>query len=435
MHDDPRLPDKSRFEWIGSWIKEERPDVVVQIGDWGTFDSLSMHAKPGTFDAQNNPSWESDLKSLEDSIAAVEAGLAGFSCPKYLTEGNHENRTNRYENSDPRLVGSLTTAWQSLFLSRGWEIIPFGEYLMLSGVGIIHHPISAMGKAFGGVTGNQRAGSAALFSIIHGHDHKLEIASCAKLGQTDPVEVMSIGCTLPEGHVEAYARISATGWWRGVVKVVVQDGRILDKHAVSMVTLERLYGQKGERWRPVPGFEEFEISSIGNVRHLKYTPIMATNAYGYKCFCLPKGSKPKKMMAHVAVCLAFHGPKPNGKFMQVGHLNGKRADNRVENLKWVSAEENSFHRKLHGTQQMGENHHSAKFTWVKIKKMREMGAEGILQREIAKKFGTHQSQVTAILSNKAWYDPNYKPQRRISGPRPKDPSKFRFKQRVTNRNK
>ena len=45
-HDSPDIP-KDRFYWIGKHIKNTKPDYVVQIGDFGSFDSLSFFQKKG----------------------------------------------------------------------------------------------------------------------------------------------------------------------------------------------------------------------------------------------------------------------------------------------------------------------------------------------------------------------------------------------------
>lgn len=47
-HDDPRLPDKTRFEWFGKCAADRKVDRIVQIGDWGSWDSVSRHEDRAT---------------------------------------------------------------------------------------------------------------------------------------------------------------------------------------------------------------------------------------------------------------------------------------------------------------------------------------------------------------------------------------------------
>ena len=43
-HDSPKIK-QDRFVWIGKYIKESKPDYIIQIGDWASFDSLSYFQK------------------------------------------------------------------------------------------------------------------------------------------------------------------------------------------------------------------------------------------------------------------------------------------------------------------------------------------------------------------------------------------------------
>lgn len=60
---------------------------------------------------------------------------------------------------------------------------------------------------------------------------------------------------------------------------------------------------------------------------------------GYVRVKLNYGDRSKKVMVHRLVALAFI-PNPDNK-PQVDHINRNRADNRVENLQWVTAKENA----------------------------------------------------------------------------------------------
>jgi len=241
-HDDPRMPDKSRFEVLGKWAASMCPDYIVQLGDWATFDSFNRYTERGSYESQLLPTWKQDLESLEESIAAFERGLGPYEGKKWVTVGNHEVRAKRYEYSDPRLLGTIVPAWEAKFLSKGWKLKPYQEYLFIEGVGFIHHVTNGMGKAYGGITANSRAASDSVFSVIRGHDHRLEFATRAKIGPAHPVEMISAGCALPQNHIEAYARHGTVGWWWGALFVKIRNGQILDKSAISMETLYEVYG-------------------------------------------------------------------------------------------------------------------------------------------------------------------------------------------------
>ena len=50
----------------------------------------------------------------------------------------------------------------------------------------------------------------------------------------------------------------------------------------------------------------------------------------------------------------------------------------------------------------GEKHWKAKLSEEAVRKLRELGEEGVPQLELAKRFGVNQSTVQRVLSRKAW---------------------------------
>ena len=117
-----------------------------------------------------------------------------------------------------------------------------------------------------------------------------------------------------------------------------------------------------ESWRPIPGFEGlYEVSDQGQVKSLdrerpnkgggtariKGRLLKAvTNKDGYKQVDLYKNGKRRMSCVHELVCLAFHGPKPEG--MEVCHNDGNRANNRLENLRYDTRSANGYDRVKHG---------------------------------------------------------------------------------------
>ena len=41
VHDSPKL-SKDRLTWIGKYARKSKPDYIIQIGDFGSFDSLRV---------------------------------------------------------------------------------------------------------------------------------------------------------------------------------------------------------------------------------------------------------------------------------------------------------------------------------------------------------------------------------------------------------
>lgn len=111
-----------------------------------------------------------------------------------------------------------------------------------------------------------------------------------------------------------------------------------------------------EVWRDVPEYEGYyQVSNMGNVRSLDRTIVRSDgqerfykgkifndsiNKDGYRYFTLSNKGVGKTLRASQLVAIAFLGHNPNGSTVIVDHKNGKRTDDRVENLQIVSHREN-----------------------------------------------------------------------------------------------
>lgn len=107
-------------------------------------------------------------------------------------------------------------------------------------------------------------------------------------------------------------------------------------------------GLPAEEWRIVPGHPEYEVSNHGRFRSYKrfgggthrsqYVPPMLkkTRDYaGYETVSLGGGTR---KYVHPLVAEAFLGPRPPG--YDVAHQNHVRHDNRAENLRYATRQEN-----------------------------------------------------------------------------------------------
>ena len=137
--------------WIGHYIAEKQPDVIIHIGDHYDFPSLSSYDK-GKSSAEG--------KRL---VKDIEAGNIGFEYlnmamqkhkdynpRKIFCLGNHEHRLDRYIDDNPELIGTLGTDFLP-FSKYGWEVYPFLKPVEVNGIFFVHYlanPFS--GKPYGG---------------------------------------------------------------------------------------------------------------------------------------------------------------------------------------------------------------------------------------------------------------------------------------------
>lgn len=108
-------------------------------------------------------------------------------------------------------------------------------------------------------------------------------------------------------------------------------------------------------WIQIPGYSRYEASNKGEIRRASHGPGAIVglplnkhqNRYGYWSVTVtPDGRKQEKVGVHRLVCMAFHGPPPEGKPFAC-HRNGKCEDNGPGNLYWGSPKDNSLDHKRH----------------------------------------------------------------------------------------
>lgn len=241
LHDSPHLSDKSRFTWIARHISETRPDRIVQIGDWASFDSVSRHDAPGSINQKLRPSIAADFESLEESLSLIWKELGDIAIPRDITLGNHEERLLRAEGATAEMVGLLWPKLHETFARYGWSVHDPYKYLYIGSVGFTHVPLNTMGRPYGGKTSENQIINDTTVSLVYGHTHRANVVSRPKIGPIPKLTVLNLGSAMPDGHVEPYAQTSLTGWSYGLFDLAIQAGQIIGHHFVSMSELQEKY--------------------------------------------------------------------------------------------------------------------------------------------------------------------------------------------------
>lgn len=91
-----------------------------------------------------------------------------------------------------------------------------------------------------------------------------------------------------------------------------------------------------EIWKKVTGFEDYQVSSMGRIKSIKYGIERILSPYdkgrGYLAIQLHNNIGVKSAMIQQLVAIEFLGHNPNETKLIVSHKNNDRGDNRVENL-------------------------------------------------------------------------------------------------------
>ena len=102
-----------------------------------------------------------------------------------------------------------------------------------------------------------------------------------------------------------------------------------------------------EEYRNIKGYENYQVSNLGNVKSLNYARsgnerVLKANpdGAGYLLISLHKDTKSISKRIHQLVAIAFLNHTASGFKLVVNHKNFNKADNRVNNLEIVTSREN-----------------------------------------------------------------------------------------------
>lgn len=157
-----------------------------------------------------------------------------------------------------------------------------------------------------------------------------------------------------------------------------------------------------EIWKPTP-YPDYDASNLGRVRSLgSGVPVVLTpktDRLGYLWLSLRINGKNKRCLVHRLVAETFM-PNPDNK-PEVNHINGDKADNRVENLEWCTHAENMRHAVNTGLIPQGADRVTAKFTNEQVRYIRD-NPDNLTCTELAAKFGVANRTISAIQLGKTY---------------------------------
>lgn len=93
-----------------------------------------------------------------------------------------------------------------------------------------------------------------------------------------------------------------------------------------------------EEWRTVPSHPDYEVSSYGRVISNKSGQSRLRKTYTCKLGYVRLNMDGRNVSVHRLIAEAWHGPCPEGK--EVDHINRVRDDNRPDNLRYLTRQEN-----------------------------------------------------------------------------------------------
>lgn len=239
-HSDPRISNR-RFDWLGEFILEHRPDVIVDIGDWADMVSLS------TYDKGKHSGWNNNF--LKDCAAARDANTRAFGRigrtkgyrPRIIRlQGNHDQgRIDKFVNDNPELEGLVSVDKLGL-TDYGCEVVPFREVKIVDGIAYCHffydrdsrYPLQTARAVL----------TKKVHSAAYGHTHIRDFAeTVAADGRR--VGVINVGCYLdPDRKGFGYAGLQGVErWWNGLVLLTNVDKGGFDPRFFGIKEIEKRY--------------------------------------------------------------------------------------------------------------------------------------------------------------------------------------------------
>lgn len=235
-----------RADWLGRFIKDIKPDVVINIGDAADMPSLSAYDK-GTkaFIGRN---YEKDIEShleFQDRLWKPIKKSKKKQPRRIILEGNHEHRIKKAINLQPELEGkAFGVSFNDLDLESYYQDVVEYEggtpgVITVDGCSYAHYFISGvMGRPIGGEHHAYSLITKQLSSCTCGHSH---LADWSVRTHISGKKIMGLVCGVYQDYDSSWAGKTNDLWWRGVVvKRNVEDG-VYDPEFVSLDKLRKEY--------------------------------------------------------------------------------------------------------------------------------------------------------------------------------------------------
>jgi hypothetical protein len=243
----PGVP-MEHLDWIGRYIVDKKPDVIIQIGDFADMPSLSSYDKgKKSFEGRR---YKADIEASIEAMTRLLAPLNAHNEHKaklkekqykprmVLTLGNHEDRIRRAAEDEAQWDG-LISVDDLKYKEFGWEVYPFLQPVNVDGILYCHYFQSGvMGRA---VTSARALVKAKHCSAVMGHVQTTDIYMGDTRADGKPILGLFAGVTYL--HDEAFLGQANSCRRQIVVLHEVEDG-CADPMFVSLSYLQRKYGTK-----------------------------------------------------------------------------------------------------------------------------------------------------------------------------------------------
>lgn len=233
------------LSWIGEYIVDKRPDVILQIGDFADMESLSSYdVGRKSFEGRQ---YTKDIKAAVDAQLRMLSSMHRlqerqranrkrvYTPRMVLTLGNHEYRIERAIENDRKLE-DLISVRDLRYEHFGWEVYPFLDVVVIEGVAFSHYFIT-------GTAGRPASTASAQLSKQHmscisGHQQGFQMATGKRADGTLLTSIIAGSCYL---HDEDFMGKQGNFYWRGCLMLHNVNNGAFDLVQVPLSYLEKKY--------------------------------------------------------------------------------------------------------------------------------------------------------------------------------------------------
>lgn len=170
-----------------------------------------------------------------------------------------------------------------------------------------------------------------------------------------------------------------------------------------------------ERWLPVPGWDDYEVSDAGRIRRSRAGgnwPALrllspAASDTGHLYVMLSKDNRSKKQFVHRLMLMAFVGLPPFDGAMAL-HEDDNPRHNNLGNLYWGTKLNNHNDRMRNrgwdrrATAVRGSQASWAKLTEQAVREIRKLKESGARTGELAMQFGVSAPTICDVIAGRRW---------------------------------
>lgn len=250
----------SRFAALGNLIVAEKPDVIVQGGDFSSVESLS-HWDKDKRRLMEHRRYSDDVEVTREAITAMFVPLACMQAQQRRNkekiykpalewiEGNHEYWVEGYINYNPVMEGAIH--WptdiripHSLFSHSNYTPYRSAEsnIVDIEGVLFTHAPRNRAGTISSKYLSDRALAEVFEGSVVFGHTHRFTVGSLARVSRSGGLVIhhaINGGCFFEETPL--YAHNNTNDYWKGVLILNCEDGNVSIERQIPLNVLKREY--------------------------------------------------------------------------------------------------------------------------------------------------------------------------------------------------